>query len=153
VKTVRVERAIAAPASEVFELLTDHAGYSRFRGIRSAELVHRGEPDPNGLGAMRRIAIPPVRFDEEIVAFDRPRRMDYVIREANFPFEHEGGTITVEGDESRARVVWTSTFRVPTRGEGLLTALAAAGVRLGFSRMLAETEAMLAETEARLAGG
>jgi uncharacterized protein YndB with AHSA1/START domain len=144
VKTVRVEKTIAAPADEVFEMLTDHAGYARFRGVKSAELVREGTPDPNGVGAMRRIAIPPVRFDEEIVAFDRPRRMDYVIREANFPFEHEGGSIEVAGDGARSQVVWTSTFRVPTRAEGAATAFAAFGVRTGFSRMLAEVDKLLA---------
>ncbi|HEX6116463.1 MAG TPA: SRPBCC family protein, partial [Solirubrobacterales bacterium] len=132
-KTVRVERSIAAPAGEVFELLTDHAGYASFRGVRSAELVREGTPDPNGAGAMRRVAVGPIRFDEEITAFDRPRRMDYVIREMNVPFDHEGGTIAVEGDERHARVVWTSTFRVPTRGEAAFTALAALAVRTGFA--------------------
>ena len=143
-RTVRVERRIAAPADRVFELLTDHAGYASFRGVRSAELVREGEPDPNGVGAMRRVAVGPVRFDEEITAFEWPRRMEYVIREMNVPFEHEGGTIALEEDAGGTRVVWTSTFRVPTRAEGLFTAIAAAAIRTGFSRMLAEVERRLA---------
>lgn len=143
-RTVRVERTIAAPASAVFELLTDHAGYARFRGVRRAELLREGDPEPNGAGAMRRVAIGPIRLDEEIVAFDRPRRMDYVIRDMNVPFDHAGGSIAVDGDESSAHVVWTSTFRVPTRAEGLFTAIAAAAIRAGFSGMLAETEKKLA---------
>jgi uncharacterized protein YndB with AHSA1/START domain len=143
VRTVRVERRIAAPSEQVFGLLTDHAGYASFRGVRSAELVQRGDPDPNGAGAMRRVVIGPIRMEEEITGFDRPRRMDYVIREMNVPFEHEGGTIAVDEDSGGSRVVWTSTFRVPTRGEGAFSAIAAAAIRAGFTRMLAEVDARL----------
>jgi uncharacterized protein YndB with AHSA1/START domain len=144
-RTVRVEKTIAAPADDVFEMLTDHAGYARFRGVRSAELVRKGDPDPNGVGAMRRVAIGPVRLDEEIIEFDRPRRMNYVIRDTNFPFDHDGGTIIVEGGPDRADVVWESTFRVPTRfAAGPLTAVAGLAIRTGFSRMLAEVDRRLA---------
>ena len=143
-RTVRVERSIAAPADAVFELLTDHAGYVRFRGVRSAELVREGDAEPNRAGAMRRIVVGPIRFDEEITAFERPRRMDYVIRETNVPFDHEGGTIAVDRDERRSHVVWTSTFRVPTRGERAFTAIAAFAARQGFERMLADVDRRLA---------
>ena len=144
-KTVRVEKSIAASADDVFEMLTDHAGYTRFRGVSKAERFRDGEPDPNGVGAMRRITTPPVTFEEEILTFDRPRRMDYVIRKANFPLEHEGGSIVVEGDDSRAHVVWTSTFEVPTRfASGPASAFAAFAVKTGFSRMLADVDKRLA---------
>ena len=73
-RTVRVERRIEAPAEEVFELLTDHAGYASFRGVRGAELVREGSPDPNGLGAMRRVSVGPVRFDVWTSTFRVPAR-------------------------------------------------------------------------------
>jgi uncharacterized protein YndB with AHSA1/START domain len=144
-RTVHVEKSIAAPAGEVFEMLTDHAGYTRFRGVRSAELVREGETERNGTGAMRRLLIGPVRFEEEITGFDRPRRMDYLIRDISIPFEHEGGTIAVEGGDERADVVWMTTFRVPARfAEGPATAVVAFAVRRGIERMLAEVERRLA---------
>ena len=143
-RTVRVERTIEASPDDVFEMLTDHAGYVRFRGVRSAELVREGDPDPNGTGAMRRILIGPIRFDEEITGFDRPRRMDYVIRDMNMPFEHDGGTISVSAKENGAHVVWESTFRVPTRfGAGPLTGVTALAVRRGFSDILAAVDKRL----------
>ena len=144
-RTVRVERTIQAPPEDVFEMLTDHAGYARFRGVRSAELVREGDPDPNGEGAMRRILVGPIRFDEEITGFDRPRRMDYVIREMNVPFEHEGGAISVSAKENGAHVVWESTFGVPTRfGSAPLTRVAELSIRRGFSDMLAAVDKQLA---------
>jgi uncharacterized protein YndB with AHSA1/START domain len=143
-RTVRVERTIAAPVGDVFEMLTDHAGYTRFRGVKGAERFREGEPDPNGVGAMRRIKIPPVWFEEEILVFERPSRMDYVIRKANFPLEHESGSIEIDGDDTRAHVVWTSTLSVPTRfASGALTAVGAFAVKTGFERMLADVDKQL----------
>ena len=136
-KTVRVERTIRASADDVFEMLTDHADYVRFRGVRSAELIRRGDPDPNGTGAMRRILIGPIRFDEEITGFDRPRRMDYIIRDMNMPFEHEGGTIGVEAAGGSCHVVWESTFQSPTAViGGAMTRTMVVAVRRGFNRIL-----------------
>ena len=136
-RTVRVERTIHSAPEEVFEMLTDHAGYARFRGVRSAELVREGTRERNGEGAMRRLVIGPVRFEEEIVGFNAPRRMDYVIRDMNLPFSHEGGTISVDPKENGAQVVWESTFGVPAGPvSGPMTAFAAFSVRRGFERIL-----------------
>jgi uncharacterized protein YndB with AHSA1/START domain len=142
-RTVRVERTIEAPPEEVFEMLTDHVGYTRFRGVRRAELLREGDPDPNGEGAMRRIVAGPIRFDEEITGFDRPRRMDYVIRDMNVPFEHEGGTISVSAKGNGAHVVWESTFRVPGLAAPL-TPLTVRAVRRGFLRVLDDVTTRLA---------
>ena len=40
-----------------------------------------GDPAPNGLGAVRWIWLGPLRFEEEITAFEPPRRLDYLIRD------------------------------------------------------------------------
>ena len=78
-RTVSAERRIDAPPERVFDLITDHAGYGRFRGIRGAELLSEGDPPPNGVGGMRRVLVGPFRFDEEITVYERPSRMDYLI--------------------------------------------------------------------------
>jgi hypothetical protein len=93
---------------------------------------------------MRRIVFGPIRFEEEITAFERPRRMDYVIRRVNMPLEHEGGTIDVEATEGGARVVWSSTFRltVPVVGDPL-TGAVVLSVRRGFDRIIDDVERLL----------
>ena len=53
--SVHVTRSIPAPPEAVFDLLTDHADYDRFRGIGGSELLGEGDPPPNGVGALRRI--------------------------------------------------------------------------------------------------
>jgi uncharacterized protein YndB with AHSA1/START domain len=143
--TVRVERTIEAPIEDVFDLLTDHANYDRFPGITDSELVREGSPERNGLGALRRIAAGPIRFEEEITAFERPRRMDYLIREVNLPLEHEGGTIVLEESDEGTRAAWTSTFRITITGVGAVFAAAGALViRRSFARILRDTERRLA---------
>jgi uncharacterized protein YndB with AHSA1/START domain len=142
--TVRVTRTIRAPIEDVFNLLTDHANYEQFRGIRASKLLREGQPERNGVGAMRMIDVGPVRFEEEITAFERPTRMDYVIRRINLPFEHEGGTMRFEAIDGGTRVEWVTTFRftVPAIG-GLLGGAGTPLVRLGFISMLREAEAKL----------
>jgi uncharacterized protein YndB with AHSA1/START domain len=113
-RTVHVTRTIPAPPEDVFDLLADHANYERFRGITGSELVREGTPAPNGLGALRRIKVTPLSFDEEITHFDRPSRLDYVIVKLNVPFEHDGGSIIVTPENGATRVDWRSSYRVPT---------------------------------------
>lgn len=138
---IRVEKRVEAPIEEVFQRLTDHANYVDFRGITDSKLTREGETARNGLGARRSIASGPIRFEEEITAFERPTRMDYLIREVNAPIEHEGGTITLEPDAGGTRVLWVSTFSVPIRVIGpALGALMAATIKLGFISVLRDVE-------------
>jgi uncharacterized protein YndB with AHSA1/START domain len=144
-RTVHVTRTIPAPAEAVFDLLADHAHYDRFRGINGSELVREGEPPPNGVGAMRRIKVRPLSFDEEITAYERPSRLDYLIVKLNVPFEHHGGSIQVSPEGGAARVDWRSSFTVPTPLVGGLQELVWQPVLTrGFRRVLEDVERMLA---------
>ena len=135
--TVQVERTIAAPIEQVFDLLTDHANYAQFPGLTHSELAREGETDANGVGALRKISAGPIRFEEEITAFERPARMDYVIREVNVSMEHEGGTMRFESTDAGTHVTWRSTFTFTTPAVGgLLGGAGAPAIRLSFARIL-----------------
>ena len=113
-RSIRVERRLDAPPEAMFEVLSDHAAYARFEGIRRAEVVTPGDPAPNGLGAVRHVFIGPLRFEEEVTAYEPPRRLDYVIRDVTaIPFHHEGASIRLEPDGAGTRAVWTSSFEIP----------------------------------------
>lgn len=136
-KTITVRRTIPAPINDVFALLSDHAGYSAFEGIKDARLLEQGKNDPNGLGAVRRIDLGAVWFEEEITAFDPPRRMDYRILRSRPPIEHELGSIRLEETGEGTEVIWTSTFRIriPLIGN-LITGPAAGAGEKAFAGML-----------------
>jgi uncharacterized protein YndB with AHSA1/START domain len=137
VAAIDLDKTLAAPIGGVFELLTDHAGYTRFRGFSTAELVREGTDDRNGLGAVRRLGAYGLRFDEEITAFERPTRMDYLIRKVNLPLRHDGGTITLSPEGTGTRVLWRSTFTIPVPVVGRpFAAILAASLRRGFIRLL-----------------
>lgn len=132
-----VDKTLSAPIDDVFELLSDHAEYTRFRGFTRAELLREGTPDRNGIGALRRLVVGPLRFTEEITAFERPARMDYLIREVNLPLEHDGGSIALSPDGAGTRVHWTSVFTMPVPVVGGATAAGfAVALRRGFIRLL-----------------
>jgi uncharacterized protein YndB with AHSA1/START domain len=145
-RTVHVTRTIPAAPEEVFDLLADHAHYDRFRGINGSELVRKGDPPPNGVGAMRRVKVRPLSFDEEITAYERPSRLDYLIVKLNVPFEHHGGSIQLSPEDDATRVDWRSSFTVPTPLVGTVQELVWQPVLTrGFRRVLEDVERMLTQ--------
>ena len=152
--TIRVEKTLAAPIDRVFEVISDHAGYSRFPGIKASELISEGEEERNGVGALRRIHGGPLRFVEEVTRFERPTRMDYLIREVNAPMKHQGGSMVLAEQGANTQIVWTSTFdfTVPVIGHPM-GALAAAFTSRGFRKVLDEVEKIAAAEPSRVAAG
>ena len=134
---IEVARTISAPIGQVFDLLADHANYKQFDGIRDSWLIREGETDPNGDGAVRRIDLGAVWFEEEISNFSRPHSMDYLILRSRPPIEHESGRIRLEETPQGTRVTWTSVFRVriPLIGR-LLSPMAAKAGEKAFGGML-----------------
>jgi uncharacterized protein YndB with AHSA1/START domain len=141
-RSIRVERRLDAPPDAVFEIVADHARYDRFDGIRRSELVERGDPDPNGLGAVRWLWLGPLRFEEEVTAFDPPRRLDYLIRDVKrLPFRHEGGSIRFEPDGTGTKAVWTSSFEIPIPViGGALDRAFKPQLERGFARLLERSD-------------
>ena len=143
-RTTTVERTIPAPPERVFDVLTDHANYDRFRDVSSSKLLKEGEPPPNGVGAFRRLKVGLLRFEEEITAFQRPSRMDYLIVEVNAPMDHQGASIRLREVDGGTHVEWSSTLRVamPLSG-GIQERLWSLAVARGFRRMLEDAEKLV----------
>jgi uncharacterized protein YndB with AHSA1/START domain len=143
-RTVHVTRSIPAPAERVFDLLADHAGYARFRGVTSSELLREGDPPPNGVGAFRRVRAWPLRFDEEITLFERPSRFDYRIVDINAPYEHQGASMRFLPVNGGTEVEWTTTFRVPTRwADGVQERVWSLALNRSLRRVLEDAERLL----------
>ena len=138
---VRLEKQLAAPVEGVFDAMADHARYDRFRPISRSELIREGEANRNGVGAVRRLRAGIMRFDEEITAYERPGRLDYLIIDVNIPLQHDGGSIRFEPAQGGTRVVWTSTFRIPVPllGPALEPAFRR-GLTRSFTKMLEDAE-------------
>jgi uncharacterized protein YndB with AHSA1/START domain len=147
-RSIRVERLLDAPPEAVFEIIADHARYDRFDGVRRSELVEPGDPDSNGLGAVRWVWLGPLRFEEEVTAFDPPHRLDYLIRHVrSLPFRHEGGSIRLEPDGTGTNAVWTSSFEIPSPLiGGVLDRVFERQLERGFARLLERSAELSTQT-------
>jgi uncharacterized protein YndB with AHSA1/START domain len=144
-RSVHVTRTIPGPPEPIFDLLADHANYEQFRGINGSKLLREGEPAPNGLGALREIKVRPLTFEEEITAYERPTRLDYLIVKLNAPLDHDGGSITLTLEGDATRVDWRSSFTVPTPlVGGVQERIWQPVLTRGFRRVLEDVERMTA---------
>jgi uncharacterized protein YndB with AHSA1/START domain len=113
--SITLKKTIAAPAEIVFDVLTDHRGYTDLTppGAR-VKLEREGDPAPNGVGAIRAIHVigPPIR--EEIVEFVRPSRFAYKII-SGIPVRSHSGTVelTSSGGKTDASYHLDVTSSVP----------------------------------------
>jgi hypothetical protein len=140
-RTIDVSRMIPAPPEPIFDLLADHANYGRFRGIDGSKLLREGDPPPNGVGAMRRVKVRPLSFDEEITFFERPSALDYLIVRLNVPFDQRGASIRLTPADGGTRVDWRSSYSVPTPLiGGLQERLWEIALARGFRRVLEDVE-------------
>jgi len=76
---VTSQTTVAAPIETVWDKLTNHVGMSQWGPGITVTMDKQGTDDPNGVGAVRRIASagPAPDIVEEVVAFDPPRLLGY----------------------------------------------------------------------------
>lgn len=137
-QTVDIGETVALPIEQAFELLSDHANYHRFPGITRSKLLKEGTPAPNGLGAVRRVALGDVVLDEEITGFDPPGKLAYrIIASKPVKVVHEGGVMELTEVAEGTHIRWRSTFKlkIPLIG-WFVTRRAARQFERGFRNVL-----------------
>ena len=115
--TFTLRRSIAAPTELVFDVLTDHRGYARLTPLRSSTLEREGDPAPNGVGAIRVLALagPPIR--EEVTEYQAPSRFAYKML-SGAPIKSHTGTVDLAAEGNGTDLTWRidSTPSVPIPG-------------------------------------
>ena len=142
-----LQSTVAAPIELVFDVLTDHRGYSKLTPLRSSTLEREGEPAPNGIGAVRvlKLAGPPIR--EEVTEFDAPSRFAYKML-SGAPVKSHTGTVELSSSGAASTdVVWRvdSTPSIPVPA-----AVWAAAVRPAINLLL---RGVVKESERRARAG
>jgi uncharacterized protein YndB with AHSA1/START domain len=139
-------REVAAPPELVFDVLTDHRRYAQLTPLRKSTLEREGEPDPNGVGAIRVLTAvgPPMR--EEVIAFERPRRFSYTVL-SGLPFRDHVGTASLEQTPAGTKITYAlrTTPTIPYAGGVVMLVL-----KRAISRLL---NGVSAEAERRAASG
>jgi SAM-dependent methyltransferase len=116
---VEVERRFAAPPAQVWKVYTDHAGWTSWAGLGRARLVAEGQPDRNGVGAVRCISTGGVSVFEEVLSFEPPKRMTYRVVRGGIPIMKDHlGEVLLEPDGAGTRLIWRCRFdsRIPGLG-------------------------------------
>jgi len=107
--SISVERTIDKPIAEVFQVLSEHANYSQFKGVDKSTLIKNGKDDINGLGAVREIQAAGATLHEEIVKFEPPYVLSYkIIRSKPLPYEHKFGEVRLTEVDGKTHVHWRS---------------------------------------------
>jgi SAM-dependent methyltransferase/uncharacterized protein YndB with AHSA1/START domain len=115
---VHVERRFDAPPERVWQVYTDHAGWSRWAGFGRSWLEVTGHPDRNGAGAVRGFATGGVSVFEEVLAFEPPKRMTYRVVRGGLPMKNHEGEVVLEPDGAGTRLIWRCRFESKLPGLG-----------------------------------
>jgi len=135
---IELSQHVAARPERVFDLYTDHLGWEKWAGVKEVVLRQTGDPPPNGLGAIRVIRARGIALEEEVTAFDPPRRMEYRLV-AGAPIRDHHGVVRFEPDGAGTRVTWSIRFRPLLPGTGwILRAVLERAVRDVLARLAAK---------------
>ena len=152
--TIEVLDQIRAPIEQVFEALSDHERFFRGNGVRSCVVTTPGHTEKNGLGAVRTIHALGQRIVEEVVCFERPTRLEYVIRSATMfgrelPMTHDLGWIELSEGKGGTKVAWRSRFTVgvPLIGDHIAR-LVAPGAERAFRGLMKQAKRELERAQA-----
>ena len=135
VPRIRVTQHVSAPRDQVWAFYTDHEGWSDWVGGITVRLTQTGEPERNGVGAVRAIGASPVTVHEEVTAFEPPRRMVYRIVQGGGPIRNHEGEVLFEDRDGGTFITWSCYFDPIVPGSGWLIAR---GIRFFFARILAK---------------
>jgi uncharacterized protein YndB with AHSA1/START domain len=104
---VTSETTVAAPIETVWDKLSDHVGMSEW-GPVTVTMDRLGSADPNGVGAIRRIALPGPGPDivEEVVTFEAPNLFGYKALSGT-PFPGYAGEVRLTPTGSGTHINYT----------------------------------------------
>jgi hypothetical protein len=116
-----VKAYIHAPIERVWNVFSDHEGYSSLKGVQYAKLLKEGAKERNGVGAVREVHGMGVEFIEDIVTYEPPRLLEYKVVQCSKPIDHEIGRVELIPRGEGTEIHWVSSFRlkIPLIGKWL----------------------------------
>lgn len=114
---VEVVRETTASPETVWRWLADAASWSEWSALTETRLEREGTPAPDGVGAIRAFARRGGSSREEVVAFDPPHHLAYVLL-AGLPINNYRADVTLTAVPSGTRIMWHSEFDDKMPGTG-----------------------------------
>jgi len=105
---VTSQTTVAVPIDSVWDKLTNHVGMSSWGPGITVTMDKPGTPDPNGVGAVRRISSPGPGPDivEEVVTFEAPNLFGYKALSGT-PFPGYAGEVRLTPAGSGTHISYT----------------------------------------------
>ncbi|HEY2564492.1 MAG TPA: SRPBCC family protein [Acidimicrobiales bacterium] len=108
-----------APVEVVWPLIGEAARWREWSFLTRSGLDREGEPAPDGVGAIRRFTTLGMGSREEVVAWEPPHHLGYVIL-TGFPVRNYRGDVVLAADGDRTTLTWSSSFDTKIPGTGRL---------------------------------
>jgi hypothetical protein len=141
---IDIYRHADAPLEVVWSILSDHRGYRTWTPVPTAELEVEGSPDPNGVGAVRKLGAAPVFARERVLEFDPPRHLAYTIVSGLPVRDYRADVWLSETSDAGTDIRWTGSFQSAPPGASWL-------MRAFLQRILDDTATRLAKESERRA--
>lgn len=139
---LHMEQFFAAPREKVFAYFADHEKLGRIFGGRFTRIKDAGDRnDPNGLGSVREIRNMGLRFEETVVAYDKPSVIEYTVSKGG-PIKNHLGRMEFHSVDGGTKLNYTIRFepRLPLTG-GLLAGLICSSWHAGVHRAVKDIAA------------
>jgi hypothetical protein len=119
VQEIEVFARSSAPPAAVWRWLADGNAWSTWAMVQHSELEREGVPAPDGVGAIRRFSIGPGASREEVVAFEPPHHLGYVLL-SGLPVRSYRSDVELTPDGDGTLIAWRSIFEPKVPGTGAL---------------------------------
>jgi hypothetical protein len=125
-EVVEASAVASAPREKVWALVADHAGWKDWGPWDLSEVEQPGSPDPNGVGAIRRMRAkertlgrkPTLR--EQVNIFEPPMRFGYTVLDG-MPVKDYQATVTLTEAGEATEIVFHIEFTGKFPGVGAIT--------------------------------
>ena len=134
-RTYRVEAGTHASREVVWPLVGEARRWREWSFLTASRLEREGDPDPDGVGAVRRFSRYGVGSREEVVAWDPPGHLGYRIL-SGFPVRNYRADVTLTPEGTGTRIEWSGTYDPKWPGTGPLLAVVLSAMMRRFVRDL-----------------
>ena len=139
-----INRTTHASAETLFRLETDGGRWSDWAKplIMQSSWEQQGDPAPGGIGAVRKLGLPPVLMREKTVEYEQDRRHVYVLIGPSTPAKDYRGEFVVTPNASGGTDLrWSGSFTEGTRGTGpIMLTLLRGAIQLISLRLIKAAE-------------
>ena len=141
-RVIEARARSSADREEVWRVVADATGWSRWGAWQKAELEREGEPPPGGLGAVKALTRRPVVSREEVTSFEPPTRFGYRLLSGLPLRDYEASIVLAEAPGGGTDITWRSQFEPKIPGSGAL-------FRRSLQRFMEDAAARLAREAER----